>query len=72
MENNVGNTDQIIRFLIALVLMILSVSRVITGFWGTVTSWGLSAVLVLTALDETRPLYSLLGISTCSRKKTAH
>ena len=68
MRKNIGTADRIIRFLITVLLVGLLVTHSITGSGGVFFGWTLVAVLLITALDETCPLYILLGIST--RRKT--
>ncbi len=66
--NNMGKTDRVIRLILATLLAVL---------WavGTVQSWlgivllVVAAVLLLTALVGTCPLYSLLGIRTTKKSK---
>lgn len=62
MKSNMGSTDKIIRYLIALVI----------GFAGIYFKswWGLLAIIpLLTALISFCPLYTLVGINTCTTKK---
>ena len=58
---NVGNWDRLMRLLLGIGLMALAAGGVI-GAWGYI-----GVVPLLTALVAYCPLYSLLGISTCSR-----
>lgn len=62
MKSNMGSTDKIIRYLIALVI----------GFVGIYFKswWGLLAIIpLLTALISFCPLYTLVGLNTCTTKK---
>ncbi|MFP4127198.1 MAG: DUF2892 domain-containing protein [Alphaproteobacteria bacterium] len=62
---NVGNVDRIIRIVVGLALLALV-------FVGPQTLWGLIGLVPLaTGLMRTCPAYSLLGMNTCSDKKTA-
>lgn len=67
MKRNVGSSDQTLRMLVALVLVILHVTGTFTGTLGIV---GLivAGVLVLTSFFGICPLYSILGITTCPIK----
>jgi hypothetical protein len=63
MKKNMGITDKIIRSLIAVVMIILYLTNVITGTLGIVLIV-ISAVFLLTSLVSFCPLYSILGISS--------
>ena len=58
-----GITDKIIRLLIAVVMMSLYFTNVVTGTLGIVLIV-LSAVFLLTSLVSFCPLYAVLGISS--------
>jgi len=58
---NVGNLDRLLRLLVGIGLITLAVTGAI-GAWGYI-----GVVPVLTGVAAYCPLYSLLGISTCSR-----
>ncbi len=68
MKKNVGKTDKIIRILIAVVLVALYFTNVVTGTLGIIflVAAGISLV---TALINFCGLYSLFGMSTCPMKK---
>ena len=58
---NEGGADRTVRIIAGLVLLSLM-------FVGPKSTWGLvGAVPLLTGLAGTCPLYSLFGISTCSK-----
>ena len=67
MKKNMGNTDRIVRVIIAAVIAYLYFTNVITGTLGLVLVI-LAAVFVLTSLVSFCPLYAPFGISTCKRK----
>ena len=69
MKNNMGNTDRIIRVLVAAVIAVLFINNSITGILAYVLL-GVGAIFLLTSLVGSCPLYSLLGINTCRVKKT--
>lgn len=69
MKNNVGNTDKIIRLIIALVLGGLYFAEIVTGALGIVLLI-IAAVMVLTALSGFCPLYTLIGMNTCKHKES--
>ena len=64
MTCNVGGIDRILRAIIGIVLIALV-------FVGPQTPWGwIGVVPLLTAIVGWCPPYALLGLSTCSPKKT--
>jgi len=63
-----GNTDKIIRLIIAAGIAILYFTGVITGTIAIVLLV-LVGVFVLTSLVSFCPLYTLLGMNTCPRKE---
>jgi Protein of unknown function (DUF2892) len=68
MKKNLGNTDRIIRLLLAGVFALLWFQNIVTGTWGIVLLV-LAAVFVLTSLISFCPLYAIFGISSCPVKK---
>lgn len=69
MKNNMGNTDRIIRVLIAAVIAVLFINNTITGIFAYILL-AIGVIFLLTSLIGSCPLYSLLGINTCPVKKT--
>lgn len=65
-----GNTDRLIRTLIAAVVAYLYYSGVISGTLGIVLLV-FAVVFLLTSLVSFCPLYTLVGINTCPTKKSA-
>jgi len=63
MKKNMGITDKIIRSLIAVVMISLYYTNVITGTLGIVLIV-ISAIFLLTSLVSFCPLYAVLGISS--------
>jgi fatty acid desaturase len=68
MKKNMGNTDRIVRLLLAAVIAILYFTNTITGTLGIVLLV-LAGVFVITSLVSFCPLYTLVGLNTCSAKK---
>jgi hypothetical protein len=68
MKTNMGSLDRIIRILLAAVMSVLYFTNSITGVLGIVLL-AMSAVFVLTSLVGFCPLYTLVGFSTCPKKK---
>jgi len=67
MERTVGKTDKIIRLLIAAVLVFVAVTTDIS-FGLKIAALVVAGIAVLTAFTGLCPLYSILGISTRSKK----
>jgi hypothetical protein len=68
MKKNMGNTDRIIRIILAAVMAILYFTNTITGTFGIVLLV-LAGVFVLTSLISFCPLYAIVGLNTCPAKK---
>lgn len=64
MKKNVGNTDRIIRLIVAVVVAILFFNNVITGILGIVLMV-LAGIFVLTSLVSFCPIYAIFGMNTC-------
>jgi hypothetical protein len=61
MKNNVGNTDRIVRIVLAFGITTLAIYF---QSW-----WGLFALVPLaTALSQFCPLYKIFGLNTCNAK----
>lgn len=63
-----GSSDKLIRLAIAVVLIILFYTELITETWGIIALVG-ALILTITSLVSFCPLYKLLGISTCKKQK---
>lgn len=63
MKNNVGTIDKVIRILIAVVVVVLYFTHVISGVLAIILL-ALSAVLVVTTLLGFCPIWQILGLST--------
>lgn len=68
MKKNMGNTDKMIRIVLALVIVGLYVAKIITGTLGTI-GLGVAAIFIITSLLNFCPLYTLIGIKTCKTIK---
>jgi hypothetical protein len=68
MKPNMGTADRIIRILLAAVFAYLYFSGTVTGILGLILVI-LGGVFVLTSLISFCPLYTLVGMNTCSKKK---
>lgn len=68
MTVNMGSTDKIVRYVVAAVVAVLFFTGNLVGTLGIVLLV-LAGVFVLTSLVSFCPLYTLLGINTCSVKQ---
>jgi len=66
MKKNMGTIDRVIRILVAVVVVILYFTNVISGTLGIILL-AVAAVFVVTSIVSICPLYMLLGLN--SRKK---
>jgi hypothetical protein len=66
MKKNMGTVDKVIRILVAVVVVILYFTNVISGTLGIILL-ALSAIFVVTSIVSICPLYMPFGLST--RKK---
>jgi hypothetical protein len=66
MQANVGNTDRIIRFGIAILLAVLYFTNVVTGTLGIILLVG-AIVLALTAAFKFCGVYAILGMNSCEK-----
>lgn len=71
MKKNMGNTDRIIRMIIAVLVAVLYFTGTLTGTVGIILLV-LAGVFVLTSLVGFCPLYTLVGIDTCPRRTRHH
>ncbi|MGV3765279.1 MAG: YgaP family membrane protein [Chitinophagaceae bacterium] len=67
MKKNMGAVDRAIRVLAAIAVAVLYFSGTITGTLGIVLLV-VAGVFLLTSLVGFCPLYTILGLNTCSRK----
>jgi hypothetical protein len=67
MKKNMGLTDKIIRILIAVVVLVLYFTGVISGTWSIILLI-ISGIFILTSLVSFCPLYLPFGLRTRKRK----
>ncbi len=67
MKKNMGTIDKVIRILIAVVVVILYLTHVISGILAIILL-ALSAIFVVTSILGICPLYMPLGLSTIKKK----
>jgi hypothetical protein len=63
MKKNMGTVDKVIRILVAVVVVVLYFTHVISGVLAIILL-ALSAIFVITSLLSFCPLYLPLGLST--------
>ncbi len=68
MTKNMGTTDKIIRLALAAVVAVLYFTGTISGTLAIVLDV-FAIIFALTSLVSFCPLYSIVGINTCSVKK---
>lgn len=68
MKKNMGSADKAVRLLVAVVVLVLALTKVLTGTLAIVLII-LAGVFVITSLVSFCPLYTLLGLSTCKKKE---
>jgi hypothetical protein len=68
MKKNMGTIDKVIRILIAVVIVILFFTHVISGTLGIILMV-LAAIFVLTSFISFCPLYLPFGLSTNKKKE---
>lgn len=69
MKKNMGNTDRIIRFVIAAAIAVLYFTDVIGGTLAIILLVG-AGIFLLTSLVSFCPLYAPFGLSTCKVKES--
>ena len=67
MKSNVGKSDKVIRISLAVLIVILFVTKIITGVLAYVLL-GFGLILILTSLMSFCPIYKLLGVNSCKLK----
>lgn len=67
MKINVGKFDKVIRILIAAIISTLYITGILSSTLGVILLL-VGGVLLVTALVNFCPLYSLLGINSCPKK----
>lgn len=67
MKKNMGNTDRMLRLLVAAVFILLYLNGTVVGILGAILLV-FAAVFVLTSFFGVCPLYTLVGIDTCRKK----
>jgi hypothetical protein len=67
MQKNMGNTDKLIRVILAVVFGALFFTGTVTGTFGIILLV-LGGVFLATSAISFCPLYRVIGLNTCARK----
>jgi len=67
MKKNMGSADRIIRILIAIVAFYFAYKGAVASPWNYVL-YAVAAIMVLTSLVSSCPLYSIFGMSTAEKQ----
>lgn len=68
MKKNMGSLDRGVRIAIAVIFAILFSTGIVTGVFGTILLI-VGGVFIATSVVSFCPLYTLIGVNTCSVKK---
>ncbi len=68
MKKNVGSIDKIVRIIIAVIAAYVAYKGMVASPWDYVL-YAVSAIMVLTSLMGSCPLFSIFGINTCKVKE---
>jgi uncharacterized membrane protein YadS len=68
MKKNMGKTDKTIRILVAVILIGISLAFLQLNTLGIVLLV-IAGIFILTSVVSFCPLYTIIGINTCERKK---
>jgi hypothetical protein len=66
MKKNMGLTDRIIRTLVAIAIVILFFTHVVTGIWATILLI-IAGIFIITSAIGFCPMYQILMINTCKK-----
>jgi hypothetical protein len=69
MKKNMGTIDKVIRILVAVVVVILYFTHVISGTLGIILLI-IAGIFVLTTLINFCPIWGILGINTLKKHET--
>ena len=64
MKKNVGSIDKIVRIIIAVIAGYFAKTGVFEASWMQYALYAVSAIMILTAVVGTCPIYSVLGMKT--------
>lgn len=67
MKKNVGNTDKIVRYIIAIVALWLAYSGQVDNPWNIIL-YAVAVIMIMTALSSTCPIWLVTGMNTLKKK----
>lgn len=67
MKKNMGNTDRILRFIVAIAIVVLYFTHLVAGTLAVILLIA-AAVFALTSMVSFCPLYYPFGINTCKKE----
>jgi len=67
MKKNMGALDKIIRVVVAIVIVILFATHVVTHVWAIILLV-IAGILLITSIIGFCPLYQILMINTCKKE----
>jgi len=67
MKKNIGSIDKLVRFIIAAVAIWAAYTHQVASPWDYVL-YGVAAIMVVTALMSTCPIWIIFGINTLKSK----
>lgn len=68
MKKNMGPIDRILRSIVAIALIVLYLTDILTGTLGIIL-FVLAIVMLISSLIGICPPYALMGFNTCKKKK---
>jgi hypothetical protein len=68
MKKNIGSIDQIIRYALAAIIIVLFLLNVVTGLLGYILL-AVAAIFIVTALLNFCPIWWIFGLKTNAAKK---
>ncbi len=68
MKKNMGNADRFIRIFVAVIFAILYLTNTVSGTLGIIFL-AIAIIFLLTSFISFCPLYTVIGVNTCGKKK---
>ena len=68
MKKNMGSTDRLVRLLLSFAMATLALTGLVTGTLGIILL-AAAGIFLLTSIVGMCPIYTLIGVNTCPRKK---
>ncbi len=68
MTHNVGNTERAMRTIAGIAVALFALLGPVAGAW-QITMYAVATIAMVTSIMGFCPLYSVLGVNTCSVKR---